>query len=202
MWLQSFSWSLCWKQSSSFHVFRCISPVVVTVGLIERVYILGWSCFLLYIDCLGRVVLRVLTLFFPLKSILVRVFQNHKLRVEIKYMFSWCSERQDLAQIRLILPHSPCQEHYLRFINWLTLIFFKMTLRCFEDMFLHIKWRQARVARRATIQCQILVEQTFIVWGCHGYGSCGFLFSLLKLLASLMVLIWVFLSLLFSYYVG
>ena len=59
-------------------------------------------------------------------------------------------------------------------------------------MFLRIKWRQARVARRATIQCQILVEQTFIVWGCHGYGSCGFLFSSLKLLASLMVLLWVF----------
>ena len=54
---------------------------------------------------------------FPLKNILVRVFQNHKLRVEIKNMFSWCSERQDLAQIRTIFPHSSSQEHYLKFTN-------------------------------------------------------------------------------------
>ena len=82
---------------------------------------------------------------FPLKSILVRVFQNHKLRVKIKNMFSWCSERQDLAQIRTIFPHSSCQEHYLKIANWLALIFpfffFKMTLLCFEDMFLHIKMK-------------------------------------------------------------
>ena len=113
---------------------------------------------------------------FPLKNILVRVFQNHKLRVKIKNMFSWCSERQDLAQIRTIFPHSSCQEHYLKIANWLALIFpfFLKWLCCvLKTCFSILRWRQARIARRATIQCQILVAQAFIVWGCHGYGSYG-----------------------------
>ena len=78
-------------------------PVIVTVGLIEG-YILGWSCFLLYIDCFRESCSKSPGIVFPLKSILVRLFQNHKLRVEIKYMFSWCSERPVLSQSTCYSP--------------------------------------------------------------------------------------------------